>query len=93
MIMDNAKLDTSKKMKLKVSTIFANYELKGIVYLDEFHFTSHIITSDYKVWFHNGKITARTCYEEGLLSDFSNTDLLTCDRKMAILVVYTEKHV
>jgi hypothetical protein len=93
MTMNNAKLDISKKMKLHVSTISANYELKGIVYLGEFHFTSRIITSDYKVWFHDGRVTARTCYEEGLLSDFNKTDLLTCDGKRAMLVVYTEKHV
>jgi hypothetical protein len=46
MTMNNAKLDISKKMKQHVSTISANYELKEIVYLGEFHFTSHIITSD-----------------------------------------------
>jgi hypothetical protein len=52
-----------------------------------------IITSDDKVWFHDGRATAKTCYKKGLLSDFSKTDLLTCDGKMAMLVVYIKKHV
>jgi hypothetical protein len=44
---NNAKLDISKKMKLHVSIITANYKLKGI---GEFHFISYIIiTSDFMV--------------------------------------------
>ena len=38
------------------------------------------------------RMTARTCHE-GLFSDFSKTDLLTCDGKMAMVEVYTVKHV
>ena len=42
------------------------------------------------IWFHGGRITVRTCHKEGLFSDFSKIDLLTCDEKM--LVIYTQKH-
>jgi hypothetical protein len=51
--------------------------------------TCHLITSDYNVWFHDGRSTGRTCYETGYLSDFNNSDLLTCDGKKAVLVIYT----
>jgi hypothetical protein len=36
------------------------------------------------------RITATICHED-LFIDFSKTDLLTCDGKMAMLVVYTKK--
>jgi len=49
------------------------------------------ITSDYNVWFHDGRSTEKTCYEKCYLSDFNNSDLLTCDGKKAILVIYTQK--
>ena len=52
---------------------------------------STVITSDYNVWFHDSRSTGRTCYEKGYLSDFNNSDLLTCDGKKAALVIYTQK--
>jgi hypothetical protein len=50
-----------------------------------------LITSDYNVWFHDGRSTGKTCYEKCYLSDFNNSDLLTCDGKKAVLVIYTQK--
>jgi hypothetical protein len=88
---NNTKLEISKNMSLLISTEITNYELKGIIYLGDFHFTCHLITSDYNIWFHDGRITGRTCYEKGHLSDFNNSDLLTCDGNKAVLVIYTEK--
>jgi hypothetical protein len=52
---------------------------------------STVITSDYNVWFHDSRSTGRTCYEKGYLSDFNNSDLLTCDGNKAVLVIYTQK--
>ena len=67
----------------------SDYELKGIIYLGDFHFICLLITSDYNVWFHDGRITGRACYKKGHLDDFNNSDLLTCNGKNATLVIYT----
>jgi hypothetical protein len=90
---NNAKLEISKKMDIQISKVIANYKLKGIVYLGNFHFTCRLITSNDRVWFHDGRITARRCCEEGHFSNFSNTDLLTCDEKNAMLAVYIHKNI
>ena len=57
-------------MKLLIS--MTNYKLKVIKYLGDFYFTCHWITSDYDMWFHDGRITERTCYEKVFLSEFNN---------------------
>jgi len=90
-INNNTKIDISKNMTLLISMKITEYKLKGIIYLKDFHFIYHLIASDYNVWFNGGRITGRTCHEKGHLSDFNNSDLLICDGKKAVLVIYIQK--
>jgi hypothetical protein len=90
-INNNTKIDISKKMTLPISTKRTDYELKGIIYLGDFHFTCLLITSDYNVWFHDGRITGRNCYKKRHLDNFNNSELLTHNGKNAILLLYTQK--
>jgi len=70
---NNTKLDISKNMALLISMQITDYELKGIIYLGDFHFTCYLTTSDYNIWFHDEK---KKCYEKGYLSDFNNSDMM-----------------
>jgi hypothetical protein len=77
-------------MNLNVSGNPAHYNLKGIVYLGGFHFTSRIVTSDNTVWFHDGITTANICIKEDILKNFNHSDLTLCKERQAELVVYTK---
>jgi hypothetical protein len=76
---NHAKIEICKSMILDVSDNPANYILKGIVYLGGFHFTSHIVSSDNTVWFHDGITTANICIKEDILKAFNSTDLTLCN--------------
>ncbi|KAM6490121.1 hypothetical protein JOM56_014440, partial [Amanita muscaria] len=65
--------------------------LRGIVYLGDFHFTCRIICPDKDVWFHDGIITKQFCTNQGMLKDISERDLLSCNLKHAVLVIYGNK--
>ena len=41
------------------------YSLKGIIYYGEHHFTSHILSSDNIVWYHDGMTTGPHMINEG----------------------------
>jgi hypothetical protein len=69
-----------------------SYLLKGIVYLGDFHFTSQIITSDNKVWFHDGIETRDNCQYNGKLDIYNGSDLLTCNNKHTCLIGYALLH-
>ena len=66
--------------------------LRGIIYLDRFHFTAYIIYSDGSVWYHNGR-KGHLCQKEGPLKSFSSSgeDLNTCRSRNIVLVIYTQK--
>ncbi|KAJ7112340.1 hypothetical protein C8R44DRAFT_632156 [Mycena epipterygia] len=38
--------------------------LRGVIYLGSFHFTSRVIGSDGRLWFHDGISTGRACIDE-----------------------------
>ncbi|KAJ6529446.1 hypothetical protein DFH09DRAFT_155008, partial [Mycena vulgaris] len=41
--------------------------LRGVIYFGNIHFTSRIISSDGRVWFHDGIGTGRACVDENYL--------------------------
>ena len=88
---NHAKIEICKSMILNVSDNPANYILKGVVYLGEFHFTSRIITSDNVVWFHDGITTANVCVKEDMLKTFNKSNLTFCNEKQAELLLYTKE--
>ena len=65
------------------------FYIKGIVYHGGFHFTSHVITNDGRVWYHDGQLGANCQYEKRL-SDFSEIELNTCNERQMSLVIYAQ---
>ena len=61
------------------------YNLRGVIYYLDNHFTSRFISESCRVWFHNGISTGRQMVPEGSIGD---TDLWTCQSRIAICAVY-----
>ena len=70
--------------------ISAIYILKGIVYYGDEHFTARIFINN-DVWFHDGITTSQKCIKEGNINYFTNDDLLQCQGKIAVLIVFAHE--
>jgi len=64
--------------------------LKGIIYMSNHHFSIRIVTSQKKIWFHDGIATGSTCIYEGLLSDFSDKTLQKHNNSLAVGAIYAK---
>jgi hypothetical protein len=80
-------VELSSICKLHLDNRTHTYTLQGIVYFGSGHFTSRIFI-DKQVWFHDGITTKQECFREGQIDDFSNEDLLECNKRFAVLVIY-----
>ena len=48
-------------------------ELKGIVYSEGNHYTSHLVDWNMRIWYHDGATTgSRSCTEDGSLNDMDD---------------------
>ena len=65
--------------------------LRGIVYHGGYHFTSHIVSSDQKIWYHDGNNTGKICLLDGLLGTQSEDRLSVCRGRDLVLAVYAQK--
>jgi hypothetical protein len=87
----NVNMIISKKIKIKMENLHdATYYLKGIIYHGRFHFNSHIITTDKKVWFHDGMSYGSNCIYEGNLSEYLSNDLLKRTQYKSCLLLYSK---
>ena len=59
-----------------------SYNLRGIIYYKDEHFTSHFITGTGMIWFHDGMLTGNSLIYEG-----QNIDSITTET--AVMAVYT----
>ncbi|KAJ7101098.1 hypothetical protein C8R44DRAFT_888062 [Mycena epipterygia] len=64
--------------------------LQGIVYYGYFHFTSRLVDSEGRIWFHDGIGTGRNTTNEGLLSTKRPGFLDDCRGLTTALLVYTD---
>ena len=80
----------NKKLKVRVQVEHIHFHLRAIVYFGGFYFTTHLISNEHSVWFHDGKTSAKKCVYTGELNLFHRNDLSTCDRKQAVLAIYTQ---
>ena len=64
-------------------------QLKGKVYHGDFHFTSHIDSSDGAVSFNDGMTTGGQCEKDGDLETMSSRKLMKCRGKKLVLAIYT----
>ena len=65
--------------------------IRGIIYLERFHFTARLITPGKKVWYHDGQKTGDHMEYEGSLNEFSEKKLYKCKDRVAVAVVYGKK--
>jgi hypothetical protein len=64
--------------------------LKGIIYHGNFHFISHIITNDGKIWLHDGMKTGRNAVMEGKMRNITSSYLIRCNSKFVALAIYAQ---
>src|SRR5882762_181111 len=74
-------IKVSKTLKFEQEGETVPLDVRGLIYHEDFHFTSHIIGTD-------GMITGSSCEKEGDFDKFFSKRLLKCKRKQLILVVY-----
>ena len=65
--------------------------LRGLVYHGGYHFTSRIISSEEKVWYHDGINTGKLCLTDGILGNQSDDRLRMCRGRDLVLAVYAQK--
>ena len=65
--------------------------LRGIVYHGGYHFTSRIVSSEKKIWYHDGINTGKVCLKDGLLGNTSEDRLRVCRGRDLVLAVYAQK--
>jgi hypothetical protein len=82
-------ISASKIIKLEMVNRTWKFYIKEIVYHGGFHFTSHVITNDGRVWFHDDQLGAN-CQYEIRLSDFTEIELNTCNERQMSLVIYAQ---
>ena len=82
----NIKVSKTLKFEQEGETVVLN--VRGLIYHGDFHFTSSIIGIDGIVWYHDGMTTGSSCENEGDFDMFSSKNLLKCQGKNLISVVY-----
>ena len=65
------------------------YELQGIVYYGDSHFTARIISNNGMIWFHDGIATCQSLEYESTFQNFHGS-LKSCKGKEAIIVFYVK---
>jgi len=80
---------TSHKIVFNGDKGFVTLCLRGIVYHGGYHFTSHVIQTDGKVWYHDGQL-GHICHEEGHLTSIGDRDLRTCKGRNLVLAVFSQ---
>jgi len=83
-------LEVNRSFVLNKDCSQYKFELKGIVYFGQNHFTSHIITQGGQVWFHDGMTLGHSMRYEGLINSDLCPDLFHVANTTALLAIYTQ---
>jgi hypothetical protein len=77
----------SSNIDLNIINGLSSLQLRGVIYLGNYHFTSCIISTDGETWFHDGITTGQSCdwYENINLQ--SEQNLSTCKGKKSVLAI------
>ena len=82
----------SKSIKIiKHDGKYSLLPVKGIIYSGNNHFVAQFVDSKRNVWFHDGMTTRATCILRGCLKDISEKQLMSCNAKEAVMVLYAKK--
>jgi len=82
-------IQVSKKISFCDGDSLVVFGLKGIVYYGDFHYTARVCTGG-SVWFNDGMGSGRECTYERRLTEFTGSDLSSCNGKSASLVLYAQ---
>ena len=80
-------------LKIPCNGKIANLALRGIIYSGQFHFTCKLLSSEERVWYHDGQTTASTCRYEGSIDLEKSLDFLKVSTvgnltKVATILIY-----
>ncbi|KAJ7038712.1 hypothetical protein C8F04DRAFT_910233, partial [Mycena alexandri] len=78
------------KLRLNLNGAAHILLLRGVIYHGSFHFTSRIIGTDGRVWFHDGMTTGQVCTDERYLDSHPPDFLQYCQGKIPVTLVYAE---
>jgi hypothetical protein len=85
----SAGLTINHLLEIPVDGEICTYDLRGIIYHGDDHFTARVVTCSQMVWFHDGLITKSSMEYDGLLSAFNESaDLTSCRTKIAVAAIY-----
>jgi hypothetical protein len=82
-------IQVSKKISFHDGDTLVVFGLKGIVYYGDFHYTARVCTGG-SVWFNDGMVSGRKSTYEKRLTEFTGSDLSSCNGKSASLVFYSQ---
>jgi hypothetical protein len=70
----------------------ANFKLRGLIYLGDFHFTARFVTSEGNIWYHDGKDRiAKTCIPDGHIKQIQEDDYWqTCRGRSLVMSIYSK---
>src|ERR1700731_745127 len=83
-------IETNPRIKYDTDGGEVYLNLKGIVYLGSFHFTSRLIESDGTIWYHDGRTTGALCEPDGNVELMSNGQLRSCRGRALVMAVYAQ---
>src|ERR1700722_20117737 len=75
-------IQVSKNISFHDGDSLVVFGLRGIVYYGDFHYTARVCTNG-SVWFHNGMVSGRECIYDKRLTEFTGSELSTCNGKLA----------
>ena len=86
------KVKPSKAIKFVVNGKVANFKLRGLIYLGDFHFTARFVTSEGNIWYHDGKDRiAKTCIPDGHIKQIQEDDYWqTCRGRSLVMSIYSK---
>ena len=81
--------DPSIQVSKEISFCDGGSLVKGVVDHGDFHYTTQICTGG-SIWFHDGMVSGQKCTYEKRLTEFTGSELSTCNGKSATLVLYAQ---
>jgi hypothetical protein len=85
----NQQLQIDYNFHISINNEEFMYELRGIVYYGDSHFTARVISNDGLIWFHDGIATGQSLRYEGTFQNFTES-LNLCQHKAAIMAIYVK---
>jgi hypothetical protein len=73
---------------VSINNAEVSYKLCGVIYFGDAHFTSHVISDNGMVWFHDGLETGQRLRYKGMLDN--TFSLNQCGGREAVAAIYVK---